>query len=308
MNMQNGALIIGNTNVDIVMGSLSRWPEMGTETMLTHSDFRAGGSAGNTVLVLRSLDQPTCLISAFGNDELGRWLAGKFEEDLAYCAVIDAPTCYSVGLLHSNAERTFFSNVGHLDALSYHHVSSAIGKCGFASGLVLLSGAFTTPTLRNDYTKMIKELKSSGWQIAIDPGWPAEGWTPKVIKEVEQWFSLCDHVLINDKEAMALAGTEELGSALPYLEKMVSRDALLVVKCGADGAMASKAHDMFMARAPKVEAFDTVGAGDAFNAGYIASVLDNSSIQKALDLGVATASRHISQFPRNFAGTRSKTA
>ena len=266
--------------------------------MLPRSDFRAGGSAGNTVLVLRTLDQPTCLISAFGNDDLGRWLAGKFEDDRAYCAVIDAPTCYSVGLLHGNKERTFFSSVGHLDSLSYAHVSAAIEKSGMEGGIALLSGAFTTPVLRTDYSRLISELHEAGWQVAIDPGWPTEGWTSSVVSEVEQWFAVCDHVLINDKEAMALAGTDELASALAHIEQMMPKGAQLVVKCGADGAMACKEQSMFIARAPQVDAFDTVGAGDAFNAGYIAGVLRGSSLQTVLDLGVSTASQRICEFPR----------
>ena len=42
--------IVGNYNIDLVMGTLTHWPAQGTEMMLEHSALRPGGSAGNYAL------------------------------------------------------------------------------------------------------------------------------------------------------------------------------------------------------------------------------------------------------------------
>jgi sugar/nucleoside kinase (ribokinase family) len=64
----------------------------------------------------------------------------------------------------------------------------------------------------------------------------------------------------------------------------------VVVKCGADGALLVDNHHAVRAflgaGAPVV--VDTVGAGDAFDAGFIAGILDDLAPADALRLAVAT--------------------
>jgi sugar/nucleoside kinase (ribokinase family) len=45
---------------------------------------------------------------------------------------------------------------------------------------------------------------------------------------------------------------------------------------------------------------DTVGAGDAFNAGFLAALSREAELTEALTLGVSTAARAISTFPRRY--------
>jgi sugar/nucleoside kinase (ribokinase family) len=52
--------------------------------------------------------------------------------------------------------------------------------------------------------------------------------------------------------------------------------------------------------APAVEVIDTVGAGDAFNAGYLVGMIRGRPVAKALALGVAVASRAVSTSPRSY--------
>ncbi len=47
--------MVGNINIDLIMGTLYQWPARGTEAMLEHSALRPGGSAGNCVLALAAL-------------------------------------------------------------------------------------------------------------------------------------------------------------------------------------------------------------------------------------------------------------
>jgi len=39
-------LVIGNVNVDLILGPQGAWPVLGTEVLMDHLDFRVGGSVG----------------------------------------------------------------------------------------------------------------------------------------------------------------------------------------------------------------------------------------------------------------------
>ncbi len=293
------ALVIGNVNVDIVLGALADWPRPGTEISLPLSDFRLGGSAGNSAVLLHHLGRPVHLLSAHGVDALGDWLRQLLGAMAAGCAKIDAQTSFSVGLLHADGERSFFSNQGHLEYLDWAHIEPKLAAIEpRAAPLALLSGAFTTPRLRADYMTAIAALGQRGAAIAIDPGWPAEGWTDAVQRETATWFAACDYILINEIEALALSGKSSLDDAVPVLRAMLKPDALLVVKRGRDGASAYGAGNPYHCPAPLCEVVDTVGAGDAFNAGFIDAILAGAAIDASLARGVAVATSHVAQFPR----------
>jgi sugar/nucleoside kinase (ribokinase family) len=53
---QSGTIYVaGNIDVDLILGPLAKWPQVGTETVLPNSDMRVGGQAGNTGLALAAL-------------------------------------------------------------------------------------------------------------------------------------------------------------------------------------------------------------------------------------------------------------
>ena len=286
--------LIGDIGIDLVMGPLAAWPEIGTETLMPCSEMRAGGSAGNVALALRSLGAPVRLISAIGNDPLGQWLRGQFDGIGAELTVMDAATSTSVGLLHTGGERNFFTTRGHLERQAW--TPPAPARPG---DIILLTGAFLLPILRNNYTTIMQQLRDLGYVVAIDTGWPSEGFTPDVIAEVRSWLAFADHVLLNELEITRLAGTDDLPAAMAILSDLMSPGATLVAKVGQDGAIGWRDTEKAVARPPFLEdVFDTIGAGDAFNAGYLHAVTQGGDLTAALSAGCETAARIIAQFPR----------
>jgi sugar/nucleoside kinase (ribokinase family) len=119
--------IIGDVGVDLVLGPLSGWPRIGTETLVECSELRAGGSAGNAALAVSYLGGRSLLLSLVGNDETGAWLSNQFRALGASLPVCDAPTTLTVGLIDSTGERTFLTTRGHLEKFSHELLRPALG-------------------------------------------------------------------------------------------------------------------------------------------------------------------------------------
>lgn len=294
--------IVGDVSADLVMGPISGWPRIGTETVVEHSEMRVGGSAGNAALAVCYLGGTPELLSAVGNDETGSWLAREFRTLGISLGVCDAPTTLSVGLIHSSGDRTFFTTRGHLDKLSYELLRPQLGPERAARPTVLLSGPFLTPALQAAYPKLLREFAALGYSIALDTNWPPQGWSAALRAEVAGWVSCCDHVLLNDLEVRSLADHEDLATAMERVRPMLKEGAALVVKTGARGALGFEGGRRCESAAPQTAIFDTIGAGDSFNAGYLLARMDGAPLAGALAAGCRAAAAIISRFPRRSIG------
>ncbi len=290
--------VIGNANLDIVGGMLADWPDKGTETFLDRADSRIGGSAANTGLVLRRLGAASGLIASVGKDAVGAMILETFDADLDRIARLDGPTSVTFGVLHPGAERTFFSAPGHLDHFDSAQIRDGLSGWPLAGALALVSGAFALPGLTRDCQGLLRHLIDRGARTAIDPGWPGDGWTAETRGLMMDWIALSAVVLINDKELEGLTGAKSVPHGLDCLAARLPGDTVLVVKCGADGAVAVRNGNRFSAPSPQAEIFDTIGAGDAFNAGYLAALQAGHDIPACLGAGCRVASAVIREFPR----------
>lgn len=290
--------IVGDVSVDLVLGTLAAWPKIGTEQLLPRSELRAGGSAANSALAARHLGLSPRLIGAIGNDDLAQWLRlqlAGIPVELQTCA---SDTTMSVGLMHADGERTFFTSCGHLQHLDPAFVMEHLPPATPGS-IALFTAPFLLPGLREHYSLLLAQASARGYQIALDTGWPPEGWTAEVLQEVEGWLAHCDHLLVNELEAMSIAGTQDLDAAVQHVARLLKPGAHLIVKLGAAGALARvDGQTLHYAAEVTPEIFDTVGAGDSFNTGYLAASLGQSSLRDALAAGCRTAAAILPRFPR----------
>lgn len=291
-------LIIGDIGVDLVLGPVSEWPRPGTEALMECSELRAGGSAGNAALAVSYLGGLSQLLSAVGDDAAGRWLGAQFHSLGASLEVCEAATTLSVGLIHSCGERTFLTTRGHLETLSYESVRARLAPARHPNSIALLSGVFLTPALRACYSRLIGDLGALGYQVALDTNWPPQDWSVAVRAEVAAWISGCDHVLLNELEVRSLADTADLARAIERIIPMLKPGATLVAKTGARGARGAQDGRRCECAAPQATIFDTIGAGDSFNAGYLLARLDGAELEQALTAGCRAAAAIISRFPR----------
>ena len=286
--------IVGDVGVDLVLGSLDAWPKIGIELLMPRSELRAGGSGANAALAARHIGQRTQFISAVGHDHFGHWLAEQFTGLRTNLEVCEADTTISVGLMHACGDRNFFTTHGHLQLLSIQHVLKHLQPTQ-QPAIALFTAPFLLAGLRSRYTELLAEASARGYRVALDTGWPPEGWDRD---EVRGWLQHCDHLLINELEARSIAGTEDLEAAMLLISRDLKPGASLVVKVGAQGAIGFEAGRRVSHAAEPADIFDTIGAGDAFNAGYLAARLRGGHLAEGLAAGCRTARAILSRFPR----------
>ncbi len=293
--------VVGNLNVDLIMGTLCAWPAIGTETVLPHSELRLGGAAGNTALALRAIGARYNLIASRGSDIFGAWLAEQFGSDALSDPPLPAPTTISVGLVDPSGERTFLTSTGHLDAWDAATVATRLSAEVRPGDWVLLTGSFLCPRIAATQSELLSLLNSLGARIALDPGWPTGGWTDDIKAATHRWLGASHCLLFNEVEATSLTGETDIVAAARALAAMMPSNGMVVIKRGADGADAWQNGEHHHAASPKVKVIDTIGAGDIFNAGFLHPMADGRDIDAALAAGVALASRAISTSPRQIA-------
>lgn len=290
--------VLGNVNVDLIMGPVAPWPVPGTEVLLDHDDLRAGGSAGNTALAWAALGLPFAVPASVGDDLFGRWLCDQLAPHSAHWVTVPEATTLSVGLTHPDGERTFFTMGGHLPSMDWEVLRPQIEH--MTGGLLLLCGSFLTHRLTAAYPAIFAWAEARDIAIALDPGWPPAGWSGPERARMTGWLAHVRHLLINEAEALALTGATDVDAALTMLERMLPQGATAVIKAGPKGALARRGSATARAPAPAVRVVDTIGAGDIFNAGYLAAVARGADLTAALSAGTALASRAISTFPRQY--------
>lgn len=293
-------LVLGNVNVDLVMGEVDGWPAVGTEVILPRSEMRAGGSAGNTALALSGLRVPHRLVASVGTDMMGDWLAGCFDAAYSTWIAMDGATTLTVGIVHKGGDRAFFTTTGHLAVAGVRELLAHAPQAPAGPAYAIISGGFLMPEIERETSALIAALQARGWKVAVDPGWPPEGWTARTRHQMRAWLAEADLALINAEEAKGIAATDDLDAAIDFLRPDAASGRVLVVKRGAEGVTVIHGGESFSVEAPRVEVIDTVGAGDTFNAGFLAVLVRGGSLREAGEGGVRAASSAISTFPRRY--------
>ncbi len=296
--------VAGNVNVDLIMGTLPPWPAPGTEVFVDHDEMRPGGAAGNVALAWLALGLPFQAAGNLGNDEFGRYLKDAFGAVAARWPVAPARTTYSVGLTHPDGERTFITTQGHLAAFSGDDVLACLDAAALSGGILLACGVFLLPCLMRDFDMLCTWADDHAIDIALDTGWPPGGWTAETKAAARGWLARSRYALLNEVEACAVTETDDVEAATgALLDLMAHPKAEAVVKRGPNGAIgASRADPIVRVRAQDVVVVDTIGAGDAFNAGFLYATARSEPLADAVRCGVSTASAAISTVPRSYAG------
>nr|WP_278250927.1 MULTISPECIES: sugar kinase [unclassified Actinopolyspora] len=130
--------------------------------------------------------------------------------------------------------------------------------------------------------------REAGVRVSVDPNIRrklADG--PRWRELLRPLTGYADLVLTGLDEAEEISGRSgERDAAAWFLERGAE---LVVLKLGSEGAWATDGTEEWFQRAARVPVVDPVGAGDAFNAGFLSARLRGLSVPEALAEGVVVA-------------------
>ena len=288
--------LIGNVNVDIVMGPVEPWPEPGTESIVDRQEVRVGGAAGVAAMALQALGTHFRLHARIGDDAFAAFVRRELGPAGGQLERVRAGTAVSVGLSHPDGERTFVTHLGHLAELDLDAIAAALERAG--AGLVVVCGYFLLPPLRHGGgLQLMRRARGAGHRVLFDSGWPSEGFTEPVRLELDALLPWIDVLLPNEAEARAWSSKGDLLEALDWLQRDGAR---VVVKRGALGASWVRDGGLETCRAPRVPVADSVGAGDCFNAAYVAALARGAANAAAVDSAVRYAADVVGRRPRHY--------
>jgi sugar/nucleoside kinase (ribokinase family) len=298
--------VVGNYNIDLVLAHLDDMPSWGTESVVTHMDPRPAGAAGYSAMALATLGvRPVC-IGNVGNDDYGRLLRGAIVsrggDDRGLLVTPGIQTGLGAALIRRDGQRSFVTYMGHLERLTGATIreAEAASPLFAAAPWVLYTGHFLLPGLDfESCAEMFRRWKAMGKTVLFDTGWDPLGWSEATKAEIRQLLQWVDIFLPNEDEARVLTGLEDPAGAAAALAGYGPR--AVVVKLGALGALAWSDGTVVTAPGVAVDAFDTTGAGDSFNAGLIFGRLQNwswkASLRYANQVASIVVSRRQDRFP-----------
>ncbi|HZZ96667.1 MAG TPA: carbohydrate kinase family protein [Jatrophihabitantaceae bacterium] len=148
---------------------------------------------------------------------------------------------------------------------------------------VHVSSLFLQRALQPDLGALFSSARAGGATTSIDPGWdPREQWT-----EVLALLPDVDVFLPNAAECAQIAAATGRAGGDPA-RVLHELGPSVAVKLGAEGARLVSAEGAWRVSIDPVEPVDTTGAGDNFDAGFLAGLLDGAAPAQALARGVAS--------------------
>ena len=277
--------IAGETNLDLILYGLPEEMPVEREILGSAFDTTLGGSSSILAHNLAILGTRTGFVSEVGDDAFGtiahNYLQHSGVDLSSFRRKPDATTGVTVLLPHGRrrhiltypgvmAELTVNDlDLNYLTAARHFHLSSLFLQTGLHAGL---PGLFDT-------------LRTAGLTLSLDTNDDPAGHWRGVLDTL---LDKIDILLPNEDEILRIADATTLEEAL---DKLAPRVPLIVVKCGARGALVQQNGKRGWVAPLTVTPVDTIGAGDSFNAGFLHTWLQTGDPLRAAAFGNITGAR-----------------
>jgi sugar/nucleoside kinase (ribokinase family) len=268
---------LGILVADVIARRVDEIPPRGSLGLVEDISLRGGGCAVNTASVLVRLGVSAAVAGKVGADPFGDFVLDLLDErGVERSGVLRDPgvaTSSSVVLVDSGGERTFL----HLPGANGEVHSEELDEAVLFSGRVLhLAGALVMPELDGEPTaRLLERAKARGIMTSLDTVWDATGRWERLLPGLP----FVDLFVPSLGEAEAISGEREPQAAALWLRE--HGVGTVAVKLGAEGCFVGGESFEGLVEAPKVEAVDSTGAGDAFAAGFLYGSLAGWPLERA---------------------------
>ncbi|MCH5326652.1 MAG: carbohydrate kinase [Duncaniella sp.] len=260
--------------------------------------MKLGGAPANFAYHVSQFGLRSCVISAVGDDSLGREILDTFAAKAFDSQVQIVP--YPTGTVQVEVdadgvprydikEEVAWDNIQFLDEFK-EYAAQTIAVC-------FGSLAQRSEVSRRTIKQFIESMPQGQNRLVVfDVNLRQNFYTKEII---HQSLKLCNILKINDEELETVSLMLGLNGMSPeeQCRELVSKYNLkiLILTCGVNGSYVYTAEMKSFQPTPQVVVADTVGAGDSFTAAFISSIIKGKSIAEAHSMAVKTSAYVCSQ-------------
>jgi len=249
-----------------------------------------GGAEANVAIGLARLGLRTGYVSRVGADPFGDEIVRTLRGEGVDVSRVQRSTARPTGLMvkelrsphdvrvhyyRQGSAVTELDGIGHAPAARHVH----------ATGITLALGAGPAAAVG----ELLAAARAMGAGVSFDPNIRLKLWSLEdAVLALREILPQVDDLLLSEAEALALSGAGELDEALLWLvDRGIAR---VVVRRGAAGAVgAGGGERVEVAAGAAGPVLDSVGAGDAFTAGYLFERLRGATFAAAMATGTWAA-------------------
>lgn len=256
------------------------------------SDFkkRIAGAESNLAIGLSKLGHKAGWISRLGNDELGYFVRNMIRSEGVDTSQVIFDQEHRTGLMIKETNFAKESKVYY-----YRENSAASFLCKEDLPLESLKKAKIihltgiTPVLSDSCKEMIDFLIQFGKEnkilVSFDPNIRKRLWKGIDHSPYIQSITLqSDIIMMGLDEAETLFCTREISKVVERLKKE-GKALYIAIKDGGNGAWVSNGKDMIKIPPYPCNVLEPIGAGDGFNAGFLAGILQKESLKRCGEMG-----------------------
>jgi ribokinase len=280
-------VIFGSINMDLVVRT-PRLPAAG-ETLTGHTFFTApGGKGANQAVACARLGAHARMIGRVGDDVFGTTLRASlsgYGVDVAGVSSSAGPSGVAVIAVDDAAENNIIIVAGANGTIGPDDIAQVDAALADARVLLL--------QLEIPIAWVIAAAQAArrrGVTVILDPA-PARPLPPEL-------YAATDIITPNEPEAAALVGfaVHDQGDAARAAQVLLAHGPrAAVIKMGSQGAYWTDGIQSQFAPAFKVEAIDTVAAGDAFNGGLATALDAGLPLAEAIGWGLAAGALSVTK-------------
>jgi sugar/nucleoside kinase (ribokinase family) len=280
-------VVVGDAGLDVVARHVGPIPHGGD--VRANVTIAPGGAGANTAAWLAECGAQPVLAARVGADSAGRQVHSELTAAGVRCAFAvdqEAATCCVVCLVDPDGQRSMLADRGANARFSAADLDPGLlvdATHLHLSGYVLLDASSRPAALA-----ALAAAREAGLTTSVDP-------QASVLLDLDPEGFLndvrgVDFLMPNSEELIALTGSAEPAAAKALLDVVRT----VVLTSGKDGASWVDDDEIVSVPAELVECVDSTGAGDAFDAGFLAAWQRGVSKRDALLGGIRASARAVS--------------
>ncbi|MBT2567986.1 sugar kinase [Arthrobacter sp. ISL-85] len=259
-------------------------------------NMQVAGAESNVAIGVARLGHTSVWVGSVGADPQGEFIVKQLRGEGVHLHHSVHPE-RSTGVMFleqrtADLSRAFYYRAGSAGAtISREHVAAAL-DCG--ARILHLTGitAALSPEARDAVEYAAERAAGDGVAVSLDVNYRSKLWSRDQARAVLGPLARHATIVIASDDELDLIAPPQEGNAAAMDEASAAARLLdtgvseVVVKRGAAGAAVYTAEGCLEAPALAVTCVDTVGAGDAFTAGYLSALLDGVDTAGRLHRGV----------------------